>query len=57
VSLTTDALLPWNGPMYARMGFAPLSLDCIPSWLRAILKREIAHGFDPLRRIAMARPA
>jgi GNAT superfamily N-acetyltransferase len=55
VSLTTDRELPFNGPMYARMGFSELSAAQAPPWLAAILAREAEHGFDPALRIAMAR--
>jgi GNAT superfamily N-acetyltransferase len=55
VSLTTDRALPFNGPMYARMGFEELGEAERPAWLTALLDREAAHGFDPRLRIAMAR--
>lgn len=55
VSLTTDRLLPFNGPMYARMGFSELAEADRPGWLSDLLAREAAHGFDPALRIAMAR--
>ena len=55
VSLTTDRALPFNGPMYARMGFSELSAVQQPGWLAAMLAREAEHGFDPAMRIAMAR--
>lgn len=55
VSLTTDRLLPFNGPMYAGMGFVVLTAGSQPAWLAARLAREAEHGFDPALRIAMAR--
>jgi GNAT superfamily N-acetyltransferase len=55
VSLTTDRALPFNGPMYARMGFEELRDGDRPAWLKALLAKEAAHGFDPKLRIAMAR--
>lgn len=55
VSLTTDRDLPFNGPIYARMGFERLDEADCPAWLKALLAQEAAHGFDPARRIAMAR--
>jgi GNAT superfamily N-acetyltransferase len=55
LSLTTDAELPWNGPMYQRLGFARLAPVETPDWLSALLAREAGHGFDPARRIAMMR--
>jgi GNAT superfamily N-acetyltransferase len=56
LSLTTDTELPWNGPMYRRMGFADLPPPAIPDWLSDILVREAGAGFDPARRTAMMRP-
>jgi GNAT superfamily N-acetyltransferase len=55
VSLTTDRALPFNGPMYARMGFTELAAADQPDWLAALLALEAAHGFDPALRVAMAR--
>ncbi len=55
LSLTTDAEIPWNGPSYRRMGFAVLAPANTPHWLADILAYEISEGFDPSRRIAMAR--
>jgi GNAT superfamily N-acetyltransferase len=55
LSLTTDRHLPWNGPMYRAMGFEELEAGAIPDWLAAILAREVAHGFDTVRRLAMSR--
>jgi ribosomal protein S18 acetylase RimI-like enzyme len=55
VSLTTDREIAFNAPMYRRMGFAELEPSAHPDWLAALLAREAAHGFDPARRIAMAR--
>jgi GNAT superfamily N-acetyltransferase len=54
-SLTTDRELPFNAPMYARMGFAPLEVPQCPEWLQELLHHEVARGFDPALRIAMAR--
>jgi len=55
LSLTTDRHLPFNAPMYARMGFVELPPDLQPFWLQELLAREAAAGFDPARRVAMAR--
>lgn len=55
VSLTTDRELPFNGPMYTRMGFRELAAADQPAWLAGFLAREAEHGFDPALRIAMAR--
>lgn len=55
VSLTTDRELPFNGPMYARMGFRALAAAHQPAWLAGFLASEAEHGFDPALRVAMAR--
>lgn len=57
VSLTTDRDIAWNGPAYRRMGFVQLAAAETPPWLAEILANELALGFDPARRIAMARTA
>jgi ribosomal protein S18 acetylase RimI-like enzyme len=56
LTLTTDRLLPWNAPLWARYGFIEAG-DACPDWLRAILDTERDAGFDPARRVAMLRPA
>ncbi len=54
MTLTTFADVPWNGPYYARRGFAELT-HLTPA-LRAIRTHEAALGLDSLgRRIAMCR--
>lgn len=53
LTLTTDRTLPWNAPFYARHGFAILSADATPGWLRAILRREASAGLKPEWRCAM----
>lgn len=55
VSLTTDRDIPFNGPIYARQGFAEVPPARQPQWLADLLTAEAAAGFDPLRRVAMAR--
>jgi GNAT superfamily N-acetyltransferase len=57
LSLTTDRLLPWNAPFYARHGFAIVPPDGLPDWLAAMPAREAASGLDPARRCIMVRPA
>ena len=55
LSLTTDRWIPFNGPMYAGMGFRILPRDRCPAWLSDLMAREVAAGFDPARRVAMVR--
>lgn len=57
LSLTTDRFIPFNGPLYGRLGFRILAPEDQPAWLRAVLRREVAAGFDPARRVAMSRTA
>ncbi len=59
LSLTTDRLLAWNGPFYARHGFVERPADdpALPDWLAAMPGREAASGLDPARRCIMVRPA
>lgn len=59
LSLTTDRLLAWNGPFYARHGFVERPADdpALPDWLAAMPAREAASGLDPARRCVMVRPA
>ncbi|WP_310498548.1 GNAT family N-acetyltransferase [Sandarakinorhabdus sp.] len=55
LSLTTDRFLEWNGPFYARQGFAEVGKDGLPDWLAALPAREAASGLDPARRCIMMR--
>ncbi len=55
VALTTDRYIPFNAPFYARLGFVELRREDLSPGLRAVLAREAAVGFDPARRIAMAK--
>lgn len=59
LSLTTDRLLAWNGPFYARHGFVERPADdpALPDWLAAMPAREAASGLDPARRCIMVRTA
>ncbi len=59
LSLTTDRLLAWNGPFYARHGFVERAADdpALPDWLAAMPAREAASGLDPARRCIMVRGA
>ncbi len=55
VTLTTDRLVPWNAPFYARHGFIALDSARLSHELAAVLGAEIASGFDPERWIVMAK--
>ncbi len=59
LSLTTDRLLAWNGPYYARHGFVERPADdpALPEWLAAMPAREAASGLDPARRCITVRTA
>ncbi|MBB3017491.1 GNAT superfamily N-acetyltransferase [Microvirga lupini] len=56
VTLTTDRLIPFNGPFYATLGFAEVPVAEASPGLRRIIAEEIAGGFDPERRIVMIKP-
>lgn len=50
VTLTTFRDLPWNGPFYARLGFAEVADH---DRLHGLLAKEAAAGLAPERRCAM----
>ncbi len=55
LTLTTYRDVPWNAPYYERLGFGILPE---PQWtpgLRALRKREAAHGLDAWPRVCMRR--
>jgi GNAT superfamily N-acetyltransferase len=54
VTLRTFADIPWNGPFYARLGFAELVPD--PAWMAPMLQAEARIGLPQAgRRVAMVR--
>lgn len=53
LSLTTFAEVPWNGPYYARLGFAVVPEERWGPELRAIRAAEAASGLDAWPRIVM----
>lgn len=55
VTLTTFTDVPWNAPLYRRLGFRALSEDELGPELRAVRDAEAAHGLDPERRVCMRR--
>lgn len=55
LTLTTFRDVPWNGPFYARMGFAPIAGAALSERLRRVLADEAAAGLPVMRRWAMQR--
>lgn len=56
ITLTTFADVPWNGPLYAHLGFAALDDDALGPGLAAIRRHEAERGLDDLGpRVAMRR--
>jgi GNAT superfamily N-acetyltransferase len=55
VTLTTYRSVPWNAPLYERLGFRVLADDEITPALRAVVVAEAAHGLDPAERVCMRR--
>ncbi|EYF06361.1 GNAT family N-acetyltransferase [Chondromyces apiculatus] len=53
VVLRTFADVPWNGPYYARLGFAPLDDASIPAVLADMPRKERERGMDPDTRLFM----
>jgi GNAT superfamily N-acetyltransferase len=53
ITLSTFAAVPWNGPLYARLGFVKIPEDDIGPELRAVRDAETHHGLDPEARICM----
>ncbi len=53
ILLTTDRILPWNAPFYARLGFAIIEGAAMPKTLRQRLDHQSAHGMDAAHRCAM----
>jgi GNAT superfamily N-acetyltransferase len=54
VTLTTDRHVPFNAPFYASLGFLILDDGERSAELSQVLEREVEHGADPARRVAMA---
>jgi GNAT superfamily N-acetyltransferase len=53
LTLSTFRDVPWNGPMYARWGFAVMS--DLPPGLQAVRRHEAASGLDVSCRCFMER--
>lgn len=60
ITLTTFRDVPWNAPLYRRLGFRDLDDDEVGPGLRRVRDHETAHGLDPAQRVCMRwqrRPA
>ena len=55
VTLTTFRDVPFNMPLYARLGFEVIPPGEIPASLLSIIDDETRRGLDPTRRVAMRR--
>ncbi len=51
LTLTTFAGVAWNAPFYARLGYAALTTETTPAYLREALAAQARHGLTD--RIAM----
>jgi GNAT superfamily N-acetyltransferase len=56
VTLTTFRDVPWNAPLYRRLGFRDLAPDEIGPGLMTVVSDEAAHGLDPATRVCMFKP-
>jgi GNAT superfamily N-acetyltransferase len=55
ITLSTFATVPWNGPLYAHLGFMAIPEEEIGAELRELREEETRHGLDPALRICMRR--
>jgi GNAT superfamily N-acetyltransferase len=55
LTLTTFVDVPWNAPLYRRLGFHDLSPDRLPAWLEELRRQEATAGLDPGVRVCMRR--
>ena len=56
LSLTTFRDVPWNGPLYAHLGFVEVAPTDVGPELAARVREEAAAGLDPAARSCMRRP-
>jgi GNAT superfamily N-acetyltransferase len=54
VTLTTYRDLPWNAPLYARLGFRELAADRRSPALEALVREEEERGLESGRRVVMS---
>lgn len=55
ITLTTFRDVPWNAPLYERLGFRTLAPDEIGPGLTTVVSTEAAHGLDPATRVCMLK--
>jgi GNAT superfamily N-acetyltransferase len=55
ITLSTFAMVPWNGPLYAHLGFVVLPDEEMGAELRKIREEETRQGLDPTQRVCMRR--
>jgi len=55
LTLTTFVEVPWNGPYYRRLGFAPIPENELTPGLARVRQQEHAAGLDVWGRTAMRR--
>ena len=55
LTLTTFAEVPWNRPLYERLGFRVLAEGELGDGLRSVRTRESELGLDPALRVCMRR--
>jgi GNAT superfamily N-acetyltransferase len=53
ITLTTFRDVPWNAPLFQRLGFRVLVDDELGPGLRAVRDEEASHGLDPRKRVCM----
>ncbi|WP_081470769.1 MULTISPECIES: GNAT family N-acetyltransferase [Pseudomonas] len=54
LTLTTFTNVPWNAPLYSRLGFQKVVASALDERLALILNEEAKHGFPQGSRCAMA---
>jgi GNAT superfamily N-acetyltransferase len=51
VTLTTFRAVPWNMPLYSRLGFREVPRQELSAELLAVVHDEASRGLDPARRV------
>ena len=55
ITLTTFRDVPWNAPLYERLGYRVLSSDEVGPGLMTVVSEEAAQGLDPATRVCMQK--
>jgi ribosomal protein S18 acetylase RimI-like enzyme len=55
ITLTTFIDVPWNYPLYERLGFVVLPEEELGPELRAVREHEAQMGLDPANRVCMRK--